>query len=61
MLEKQLDILDSTERTSLFLASISLDGNTERQGVLDRIETVLIEYGKTFSPCAGTIHKQTNS
>ncbi|KAH7089651.1 hypothetical protein FB567DRAFT_521231 [Paraphoma chrysanthemicola] len=44
VLEKQLDILDSTERTSLFLASSSLDGNTERQGVLDRIETVLMEY-----------------
>ena len=45
VLEQQLETLDRQETTSLFLASNRLDGNTERQTVLDDIETALQDYG----------------
>ena len=45
VLEQRLESLDSQETTALFLASNRLDGNSERQTVLDHIETALQEYG----------------
>lgn len=44
-LEQQLEALDQQETTPLFLASNRLDGNTERQDVLDDIEKGLSDYG----------------
>jgi hypothetical protein len=45
ILEQQLENIDQLESSSLFLASNRLDGNAERQSVLDEIEIVLHDYG----------------
>ena len=45
VLEQRLENLDSQETTALFLASNRLDGNSERQTVLNDIETALQDYG----------------
>ena len=45
VLEQQLDALDRQETTTLFLASNRLDGNAERQTVLNNIERALQDYG----------------
>ena len=45
ILEQRLETLDEQEISTLNLASNRLDGNTERQAILDEIETVLQEYG----------------
>ena len=45
ILEHRLETLDQQEITTLNLASNRLDGNTERQAILDEIEKVLQEYG----------------
>jgi hypothetical protein len=45
VLEQQLETLDRQETTALFLASNRLDGNAERQTVLDDIEKALQDYG----------------
>ena len=45
VLEQRLESLDSQETTAIFLASNRLDGNSERQTVLDNIETALQDYG----------------
>ena len=44
-LEQKLESLDRQETTALYLASNRLDGNTERQTVLDDIERALQDYG----------------
>ena len=49
-LEQQLEVLDRQESTALFLASNRLDGNTERQTVLDDIEKGLQDYGSLVNP-----------
>ncbi|KAK0507346.1 hypothetical protein JMJ35_010384 [Cladonia borealis] len=43
-LEQQLETLDRQETTALYLASNRLDGNTERQTVLDDIEKAVKDY-----------------
>ena len=50
ILEQQLENLDQQETTTLFLASNRLDGNTERQTVLDDIEKALHDYGLSTLP-----------
>lgn len=49
-LEQRLEVLDRQESTALFLASNRLDGNTERQTVLDDIEKGLRDYGSLVKP-----------
>ena len=49
-LEQQLEILDRQETTALYLASNRLDGNTERQTVLDDIEKAVQDYGALVKP-----------
>lgn len=50
VLEQQLETLDRQETTTLYLASNRLDGNTERQTVLDDIEKALQGYGSLVKP-----------
>ncbi len=50
VLEQHLESLDSQETTALFLASNRLDGNSERQTVLDDIEKALQDYGCLVKP-----------
>lgn len=50
VLEQRLENLDRQETTALFLASNRLDGNTERQTVLDDIEKALRDYGSLVKP-----------
>ena len=50
VLEQQLETLDRQETTALYLASNRLDGNTERQTVLDDIEKAVQDYGSPVKP-----------
>ena len=49
-LEQQLETLDRQETTELYLATNRLDGNTERQTVLDDIEKAVKDYGSPVKP-----------
>lgn len=44
-LQKQLDDLDDSEETSLYLSSRKHDRNEERRVLLPRLQTVLQNYG----------------
>ncbi|KAH0829417.1 hypothetical protein FOPE_10775 [Fonsecaea pedrosoi] len=48
-LEKQLEMVDQQEPNPLFLASCRRDKNVEREAILSRIDTALVDYGK-FTP-----------
>ena len=50
VLEQQLENLDRQESTALYLASNRLDGNTERQTVLNDIEKAVQDYGSLVKP-----------
>ncbi|OAL35473.1 hypothetical protein AYO20_05323 [Fonsecaea nubica] len=49
-LEKQLEMVDHQETNPLFLASCRRDKNVEREAILSRIDTALVDYGKS-TPC----------